>query len=96
MQFDQVGGYGYKTNFQAIDEKYSNTDYRRPQIVFWNVNGLSKDFPVSVDDNGTCLISGFSPSILKSILNSKDFDSVSIMRQALDDERYQEIRNLLV
>ena len=95
MQFNSVNGYGNSTNFEEIDRKYKESPYTRPQIVFWNVNGTSTDFPVTVDDNGTCLISGSSPSILKSILKTTDFNSVSIMREALDDERYQEVRKHL-
>ena len=89
MQFDAVNGYGSSTNFEEIDKKYEESPYTRPQIVFWNVNGSSTDFPVTVDDNGTCLISGSSPTILKAILKSKDFNSLSIMRESFDDERYQ-------
>ncbi len=97
MQFNQVEGYGgQKTNYEAILEKYSNTKYKiPPQIVFWNVNGNSKDFPVSVDDNGTCLISGFSPAILKSVINAKDFNSYGILREELDSERYKSVRESL-
>ena len=95
MQFDAVNGYGSSTNFEEIDKKYEESPYTRPQIVFWNVNGSSTDFPVTVDDNGTCLISGSSPTILKAILKSKDFNSLSIMRESLDDERYQEVRQSL-
>ena len=96
MQFNEVEGIGSKkTNFEQIDKKYKESNYTRPQIVFWNVNGNSIDFPVTVDDNGTCLISGSSPTILKSILRAENFDSISIMRETLDDERYQEIRKLI-
>jgi hypothetical protein len=96
MQFDQVGGYGTGiTNFEAIDKKYANVGRKRPNILFWNVNGASGDFPVSVDDNGTVMVAGASPSVLKSIFNSDSFDTMSILRQTLDDERYKPVRDLL-
>jgi hypothetical protein len=97
MIFDAVNGYGAPvTNFEAIERKYAAYGYRRPNIVFWNVNGLlSTDFPVSVDDNGTCLVSGTSPSILKSIIKSKIFSSYEIMRTELDSDRYKELKHSL-
>ena len=76
MQFNSCTTGVSKTNFQVIEEKYRKYDYKRPRIVFWNVNGSSTDFPVTVDDNDTCLVSGASPSILKSIINCKEFSSI--------------------
>ena len=83
------------TNFQLIEEKYKAYMYTRPNIVFWNVNGSSDDFPVSIDDNGTCLVSGASPAILKGILKSKELSSVSVLREILDDKRYIGIKECL-
>ena len=96
MQMNAILGYGKPmTNFQAIDLKYKSYGYTRPNIVFWNVNGVSTDFPVTVDDDGTCLISGASPAILKSILKSTVFSSYDIMRTELDSDRYKEIKDCL-
>ena len=98
MQFNQVESYircGKTTNFQEIDRKYKESGFTRPQIIFWNVNGSSDDFPVDVDDNGTCLVSGSSPSILKSIITAKDFSSYGILRMELDSKRYAIIRKKL-
>ncbi len=97
MQFNQVEGfYGQKTNFEVVDEKYKLAGYQRPKIIFWNVNGLSTDFPVSVQDDGTCLISGATTSIISSILNTVEFSSYGIMRTELDKERYSLIKESLV
>jgi hypothetical protein len=100
MQFNQVdSGYGYSrgtTNFEAIDKKYAEVGRKRPKILFWNVNGSTGDFPVTISDEGTVMISGASPSVIKSVFNSESFDTVSIMRNSLDDERYQPIRQLLI
>jgi hypothetical protein len=60
--------------------------------VFWNVVGSTSDFPVTVDEEGTAMIAGFSPSILKSLIEGKKFSSIDIMRTALDDERYDPVR----
>ena len=93
MQFNTIGGrINNITNFQEIERKYTESAYKRPDIIFWNVNGESNDFPVTVDDNGTCLISGASPSILKSIIRTKDINSVSILRDVIDDIRYEPVK----
>ena len=94
MQFNDVDR--YTTNFEAIEKLYAQSNYTRPQIVFWNVNGASKDFPVSVDDNGTAMISGFSPAVMKSILSGDKnaFSPYGIMRNTLDDERLKKVVEL--
>jgi len=93
MQFNTINGYNSFTNFQAIDNMYRESGYTRPKIVFWNVNGQSTDFPVSVNDDGTCLVSGASPVILESIIRSKNFNSYDVLRCALDSNRYMQIKN---
>ena len=92
MQFNDTNG---DTNFQTIDEKFKNSKYKRPNLIFWNVNGSTDDFPTTVKDDGTVLLSGPSPSIIKSIVSSEKFDTVSIMRATLDGNRYHNIKILL-
>jgi hypothetical protein len=50
---------------QMIAEKYANAGYPMPSIVYWNIQSRSNNIPVSFDESGTAMISGFSPAILK-------------------------------
>lgn len=99
MQFNQIESGQWnstcQTNFEAIDKMYMEAGYTRPQIVFWNVNGKSTDFPVTAGEHGTSLVSGASPSVLKGIITGVNFSPVGIMRQTLDDERYDPVRKAL-
>jgi hypothetical protein len=93
MQFNAVNYKGSVTNFESIDKMYAESGYTRPQIVFWNVDGTSSDFPVSVGDHGTAMISGFSPSVMKAVLKGDDrFSPYGIMRECLDDDRLLPVR----
>jgi len=88
MQFDHCTKYD-DSAIEMVRRKYEEAGYNVPGVVFWNLNSHS-NVPVSYDSNGTALISGFSPSILKAVL-SADFDSMtpeSIMLKTLDDTRY--------
>ena len=42
-----------------------------PEIIFWNLNGRVGNVPANAADENVGLVSGFSPSILKSILQGK-------------------------
>ncbi len=96
MQFDKIDLRNNTTNFQYIDKAYRESGYTRPQIVFWNANGDSTDYPVSVKDDGTCLLAGASPSVIKSVFESVSFTPDGIMRACLDSARYQPVRELLL
>ena len=90
MQFNQAAPDNSKTNFEAIDEKYKAAGYKRPVLVFWNVNA-SSDSPVRKDEKGTFLVSGCSPSILKNAMNTKALTPIDLMLEVLNSERYSKI-----
>jgi hypothetical protein len=94
MQFDQATRFG--TNYETIKHKYSDAGYDMPQIVFWNVIGSSNDFPVSVNDNGTALISGASPSVMRQVLDGGDFSPASILYDLTHSGRYNKVRAALL
>jgi hypothetical protein len=95
MQFDTAidNTYSNNTVFESIEYMYSKTIYKRPDIIFWNLRSdTTIDFPVSESQNGVATISGFSPSILKNILNGDEITPYTIMRNVIDDERYSIIK----
>lgn len=95
MQFDVAqgsrgafGGTGYSMAKQA----YKDAGYEVPKIIFWNLNAYD-NVPVKFDKDGTALVSGYSPSILKAVLSAK-FDGaqnitpMDVMVEALMVDRY--------
>jgi len=91
MQFDVACGRNDKTNLEVIREKYKAAGYKMPTIVFWNVNSYS-DTPVKFDDKGVCLVSGCSPSILKTAISGKVVTPYQLMLDVLNGERYEPIK----
>jgi hypothetical protein len=91
MQFDEATNRRH-TALEMIREEYLSYGYTMPTIIFWNVNG-SDNVPVQAGDKGTMLVSGFSPSILKYILNNEVEipTPVDLMLQVLNSERYSEV-----
>lgn len=94
MEFDMAERNWYSrrgsetTNFNVIKRKYAKAGYTMPKLVFWNLNGREGNMPVTVHDNGTALVSGFSPAILKSVLAAKTVTPVDIMLDTVMVERY--------
>ena len=73
---------------EMIEQKYISAGYIRPQIIFWNLNGRSGNSPVTYDKLGTALVSGFSPSIMKSVLGGEEMTPLSVMLKAVMIQRY--------
>ena len=94
MEFNIACGNGYwqprksETNFAEIERKYRASGYRRPNVIFWNVNARGQNLQVEADQNGTAMISGFSPSILRPLLNAEQISPRLIMEAAVMVPRY--------
>lgn len=87
MQFNsQVEG--NLSALEMIRDKYKKAGYNMPSLVFWNV-GAAKygNSPFTIAEQGVCMVSGFSPSILTSILSGKT-NAMDVLLDAVGKERY--------
>jgi hypothetical protein len=75
------------SNFNEIKRQYESHGYTIPQLVFWNVNGRAGNVPVKMNDKGVALVSGYSPSIIPSILG-ESISPMAVMLKTLNVERY--------
>lgn len=92
MQFDACTRYD-DTAMQMIKRKYKDAGYDVPKIVFWNLSMQGKEngnTPVKFDKNNTAHVSGFSPSIMKSVLANdlEDYTPYNVMLKTLMNSRY--------
>ncbi|QIG65818.1 putative Ro sixty-related protein [Ochrobactrum phage vB_OspM_OC] len=88
MQFDRcVSGGTDATMYQRWTKKFNDAGYEMPGIIFWNLRA-SVGSPVEFDTNGTALVSGFSPSILKNLLGG-EIDPIKVITKTLMDDRYK-------
>ncbi len=90
MEFDASSS-GNNTNFQEIDEMYKEAGYNRPGLIFWNVESRNNHNPIKSTDNNVCLVSGASPSVLKSVLGEKILNPMDVMLKTITDKRYDSV-----
>ena len=89
MEFNQADSHWNHTAQEMIESKFAKAGYEMPKIVYWNLASRGdKNKPVKFDKNGTCLVSGFSPSLLKSMLGGEEITPLSMMSKVIDSERY--------
>lgn len=88
MQFNECTRYD-DSAMEMIARKYEQYGYEMPKIVFWNLNAKD-NVPVKFDKTGTALVSGFSPSIVKSVLagDMENFTPEGIMLKTVMSDRY--------
>ena len=117
MQLNQAGEYGetmhdlIKRRFAEAGKEICGRPYGIPKIIYWNLRANTVGFPVQANAPNTQLLSGFSPSLLKLLLDGESLGTEEVtpdgtiinkgitpeetLRKALDDENYDSIRSIL-
>ena len=97
MEFDDAGTGTQLLNettrkklFQIISEKWRDSGYKLPRLVFWNVNSRTGTIPVKENDNGVALVSGFSPNVAKMVMSGQ-LDPFECLKETLMSGRYAPI-----
>jgi hypothetical protein len=117
MQFNQAGYFG-ETMYNAMTRRFAEegkkicgSPWPLPKIIFWNLRGDTCGYHVNANQRNVQMLSGFSPSLLKLLLDGEPLVSETVaedgavtrqqitpeetLRKALDDERYFPIREIL-
>ena len=77
--------------FDKIKERYSKAGYKLPKLIFWNVNSRTKTIPLTENELGVVLMSGFSQNVLKMVMSDK-YDPYEVLIEILDGSRYDQIK----
>ena len=107
-EFDQMtwrGGYGWwgrkdlgavnETLFEAIRKRWADAGYKLPRLVFWNVCSRTGTIPVSENELGVALVSGFSPNIARMVMSGR-LDPYECLLDQLLSGRYAIVEEALL
>ena len=95
MEFNQCMDDGDVTNFESAQRKFAAKGYTLPKIIFWNVSSRGKQAPVTKDEKGVYLVSGYSPSIFEKAINATAVSPIEMMMEVLDNPRYTSVKEVL-
>lgn len=88
MEFNAGSNRG-STHFELLNQKFRNAGYEAPKIIWWNIQARGDtNVPVRFNQNGTALVSGFSPTIAKNIMSGKQVTPYEMMLNVIMDKRY--------
>lgn len=77
--------------FDTIANRWAVYGYKLPRLVFWNVASRTGTIPVTENELGVALVSGYSPQIAKMVMSAK-LDPYECLLETLADERYNPVR----
>lgn len=96
MGFDAAAGRQgiWETQLTTIKKAFRENGYTAPRIVLWNLRSEYKDFHAKADTEGVVVLSGWSPSALKTLqTNGVVLQSpFAALREVLDAPRYDLVR----
>ena len=61
----------YDTLFKTIGKVYKENGYKLPKVIFWNVNSRTNTIPMTENENGVILLSGFSKNLMSMVMSSE-------------------------
>mmetsp|Transcript_10979 Transcript_10979/g.24575 ORF Transcript_10979/g.24575 Transcript_10979/m.24575 type:complete len:570 (+) Transcript_10979:151-1860(+) len=86
MQFDRAcHSPNTDSLYRMMRRKFLVHIYEMPNVVYWNLraSGTGAQFPVTMDEAGTALVSGFSAELLKLFMDGKEMNPMTVMRNAI-------------
>ncbi|KAI9596876.1 hypothetical protein BDF19DRAFT_437062 [Syncephalis fuscata] len=101
MEFNQActGGLSaFNTDYAVIVRKFTEAGYEVPEMIFWNLRGSGRDAdggskPVTVNQKGVGMLSGFSGQMLKLFLENRieNMSPWNTLRAAIDIKKYEKL-----
>ena len=96
------------TFMDAMESKFAEHGYILPAIVYWNVRASNCGmFQKKFGDHNCCMVSGYSPSLFKSVIEGTDYieeqkedgtkitkqviDPMTVIERTLNNERYDRV-----
>lgn len=88
MQFDAAVGDGYSekvnpelrqkysTNHDILLNEFVQAGYEVPLIIYWNLRAGTPGHESSADVKGTVMLSGYNPTLLKSVFSGQDLSKI--------------------
>lgn len=90
MQFDQASNNSdrHNTLYKEMASRFAAAGYTMPNVVFWNVNSPKASFQANSAFRGVQMVSGQTPAVFQTVLNSIGKTPYEAMLDALNDPMY--------
>jgi hypothetical protein len=101
MQFDQGDSAWTKTTYDNISNKFKNSGYEMPHILFWNLRGNTDGYQVKANTPNSSMLSGYSTRMVDLFLsgnldelknisdNTKTDNTIDLINKALTHSMFE-------
>jgi hypothetical protein len=83
-----------KALFDELADRFAEHGYKLPKLVFWNVNSRTNTIPMTENELGVIMVSGFSPNVMSMVMSDQT-DPWLALKGKLDSERYNCVSDTL-
>ncbi len=74
---------------KSIERSFEKAGYDMPRIVYWNLVDYGRNTHVTFNQEGSALVSGFSPSTMKAVLSDvESFTPINVVLETVMTDRY--------
>lgn len=94
MQINCVNGCssdGFMSFTTEMKNRYERAGYILPHVIFWNVNATNPTFHAAKSENAVSLVSGYSPNVMKQVMDNIGKTPLDVMNEVLTSDRYKNI-----
>lgn len=90
MEFDDGCDRNGTVVFESLQKLYNQYGYKMPRLVFWNVASRTNTIPLTQNENGVILVSGFTSTIYNMVATG-ELDPYQALVKVLQSSRYERI-----
>lgn len=88
---DGIGNDGFMTFTDVMKHRFKDAGYELPHVVYWNVNAAKSTFHAGMSDSAISLVSGYSPNVMKQVMNNIGKTPMDLMMDIVHSDRYKDI-----
>ncbi len=94
MEFDHGVSDAGLFLMKYIENSFKEAGYKLPRLSFWNVCSRTNTIPVTQNEQGVALISGYSPASIKAVM-SNEIDPYKAFLECFYTSRYDAVKEML-
>lgn len=94
MEFDHGVSDAGLFLMKYIENSFKEAGYKLPRLSFWNVCSRTNTIPVTQNEQGVALISGYSPASIKAVM-SNEIDPYKALLECFYTSRYDAVKEML-
>ncbi len=90
MQIDRATyGGEFMTFTDNMKKRFEAAGYALPHVVYWNVNAAKATFHAGMSDDAVSLVSGYSPNVMKQVMDNIGKTPYDLMMSVVESDRYK-------